>query len=229
MKMFDVNAIPSEERNKICIARGACVELLAWFRTCFTVVDLRTGQIVDLPAIFIFETSRALLQYKHVAEINSVNAAGGCEFEQLQRQLESAVQLDHASWMMGFQNCEWDTEDFSNTEELDVAAAEISTKIQTHTTSTNEDIHVFVEVERSHLKGPSRYNKKWQNATIIPNNRALYEVRRNGNQFTTPDSDPSVWRDAGLSHLDELFFDAELHRKSTEAMDMKEQISKFED
>lgn len=98
-----INGISHPERQNYWRARGCALQLIAWFRSAFSVYDSSHPQGepqvapgIDLPSVFITHVCRTLLRYKRAAELNGLDGAGFCESALFEERIVAAIRQDSA-------------------------------------------------------------------------------------------------------------------------------------
>lgn len=91
---FDYNAIPLNEREAICYARGVAFHVMNWIRTCCIVKAHDDSIVEDLPSRFLVQIANSLLNYKDQAQNRRLDGVPHCTVQRLRSQVLNVIECD---------------------------------------------------------------------------------------------------------------------------------------
>lgn len=241
MDQYDVNAIPKVEREDTCIARGLCLEAIDWFRLCFqSTVEGSEGE-VDLVSILFVQISRSLLRYKYAAEINQIEAAGGCRLPDLSIQLEAALALDERTWNLWTSTAQGSWMDDELRSKSNVEVQEQRSNKRERAERAGQSVDTGTEVEEGEVSQSGDMRVKipsfepndqlltledgWRQDSFVLKEKQRYSVVRTDRVYRSGDDSREKLMKRGMCSRDLAFQTGAQDRRKREAISMKEHIS----
>ncbi|KAF9521976.1 hypothetical protein CPB83DRAFT_151740 [Crepidotus variabilis] len=239
MGLYDVNGIPQEELEEICTARGACFETLAWFRKTTRVVDATTRSDIDLPSVYFVCITQSLLRYKYAAEVNSIQAVGGCLLEPLQVQLEAALELNQQSHVLWTSQAagSWLDEELRDAKNVEVddnarpqeaASAleegeveDLCFDAEEGEVSNVPDRRVDVKVARLPPVCTTS-SSKWRSELLGVEDKQNLIITLTTHKFSPPKMGHTKWKTTGETSRDQAYTAAVHIRKASKAVGIKD-------